>query len=341
MRAAVFQGPGLPLAIETVADPAPGPNDVVLKVAYSGVCGTDLHVTQPGIAFVQPGQILGHEFSGEVVAVGANVRDQWQLGDRATSVPFRPCPTCGTQCRRGLDVLCPDVALMGIVAMGGNAEYVACGAGQLVAIAEGVDMRIGALTEPLAVGYHAVRKAGPLFGHDVLVIGAGPVGLAVASFARLAGAREVVVSEYAEQRRGLALTMGATATIDPGREDVGAAFAKIAGHPPQVVFECVGVPGMIQLAVQLVDFLGRVIVVGACMERDHLMPMAALAKEVVMHFVLGNTRDDFRFVGTMLAQGRIAAAPMITGEVDFAAFPAAFEALRQPNSQCKLLLRPN
>ncbi len=329
----------------TVADtPDPGilAGDLLIKVAYSGVCGTDLHMTQPGIETrLSPGAILGHEFAGEVAVVGGDVAGAWRVGDRVTVMPYRPCPACGALCRDGLDIICPNVAYLGIFRPGGNAQLVAVGAGQALKLPEAVDMRSGAMVEPLAVGYHAVRKAGSILGARVLVIGAGPVGLAVALFARLAGAASVVVSEPRAVARSRAERLGANATIDPGAQEVGEAFADLTGGPPEVLFECVGVPGMIAESIRLAPLFGRVIVVGACMETDHLRPMAALTKELTLTFVLGHTRGDFQFVIDTLAQGRIDPSPMVSAVVDLDAFPAAFESLRTEAGGCKLLLKPN
>jgi (R,R)-butanediol dehydrogenase/meso-butanediol dehydrogenase/diacetyl reductase len=197
------------------------------------------------------------------------------------------------------------------------------------------------MVEPLAVGYHAVRKAGALLGARVLVIGAGPVGLAVLMFAKLAGARCVMVSEPRERARARATVLGATATLDPRAGDVAVAFADAAGGPADVVFECVGVPGMIEESVRIAPLFGRVIVVGACMEVDHLRPIVALAKELSLTFVLGHDRGDFQFVIDCLAGGRIDPGPMISEIVGFDRFPAAFDGLRKGADGCKLLLKPN
>jgi len=342
MRAAVFERAGAPLTVISAADPTPGPQDLIVKVAYSGVCGTDLHLTQAGMDLVLPaGTILGHEFCGEVVAIGREAKGAWRTGDRVAVMPFRPCKACGATCKDGLDIICPQVAYLGIAAPGGNAEYVAVGAGQAIRLPEAVSLRAGALCEPLAVGLHAVRKARPLLGQRVLVLGGGPVGLSVAAFAGLAGASAVVVSEPHAARRDRALALGATATLDPGAGPVGDAFRAITGGPCDVVFECVGTPGMIAAAIAEARLFADVVVVGACMEQDHFHPMQALQKEVTMRFALGHDRTDFAFVAACLAQGRIAAEAMITGEVGFDAFPQAFEALRTAKEACKVLLKPH
>ena len=342
MRAAVFERAGQPLACVSAADPRPLAGDLILKVAYSGVCGTDLHLTQPGMdTALPPGMILGHEFSGEVVDFGSDVRAAWKPGERVTVMPFRACPACGARCRDGLDIICPNVAYIGIAEPGGNAEYVAVGAAQAIRLPASVDLQSGALVEPLAVGLHAVRKAGSLLGQNVLVIGGGPVGLAVAMFARLAGAACIAVSEPHAMRRSRAEAVGATAVIDPTAEPAGEAFLAHAKARPDVVFECVGSPGMIEEAVRQSRLHGRVIVVGACMEQDHFHPILALQKETLMAFSLGHDREDFRFVVECLERQTIDPSLLVSGVVGFADFPAAFEGLRSAKDACKLLLKPN
>jgi (R,R)-butanediol dehydrogenase/meso-butanediol dehydrogenase/diacetyl reductase len=342
MRASVFRETGGLLGLAEVPDPRPAPGDLLLKVAYSGVCGTDLHTTQKGAeSRLAHGAILGHEFAGEVIEVGPDAKGDWRSGDRVTVMPYRPCPTCGALCQDGLDIICPKVSYLGIHLPGGNAQYVSVGAGQALRLPEPVDIRYGAMVEPLAVGYHAVRKAGSIQGARVLVIGAGPVGLAVALFARLAGAGSLIVSEPREAARNRAMAVGVDATLDPRAADPAEAFADLAGGTPEVVFECVGVPGMIAESVRVAPLFGRVIVVGACMELDHFLPIAALSKELTFTFVLGHDRADFQAVIDALAHGRIDPAPLLTQVVGFDAFPAAFEAQRTAPDTCKLLLKPN
>jgi 2-desacetyl-2-hydroxyethyl bacteriochlorophyllide A dehydrogenase len=343
MRAAIFERAGQPQVCSTAPDPRAGPGDLIVKVGYSGVCGTDLHLTQAGIESGLPaGMILGHEFCGEVVEVGrGGGRDDFRIGDWVTVMPYRACPACGALCRDGLDIICPNVTYLGIAAPGGNAEYVAANAAQALRLPEGVDLQAGALVEPLAVGLHAVRKAGSLAGQKVLVIGGGPVGLAVTIFASLAEAAIVMVSEPSPERRLRALAFRATGVADPFAAPLEESFRGHAGGPPDVVFECVGVPGMIQEAVRQSRLFGRVVVVGACMEPDQLHPITALVKEISMSFALGHDRGDFSAVLEHLHAGAIDARGLVTGVVDFDAFPAAFEGLRTDKSACKLLLRPN
>ena len=344
MRAAVFHALGKPLALETVAKPKAGPGELVLKVHYCGICGSDLHSTHPGVFVVPDGTILGHEFAGEIVESGAA---GWKVGEMATALPNNACEDCRNlglgECKDKLGIMCPKNTLTGFhpAAQGAYAEYVKVAVAEALRLPSAVKSREGAAVEPLAVGLHAVNRGRVAMGERVLILGGGPIGLATAVFAKLAGARDVVVSEYAPARREAATKLGATGAIDPGKEDVGAAFAKLAGGPPDVIFECVGVPGMIQKAVDLSKTFGRIVVVGVCMVEDTTTPIAAIFKEINIQYVLGYGRPDWRLVLDLLDAGRVDPKPMITDIITLDQLPGAFEALRKPTTQIKVMVRPN
>ncbi|MGQ0619274.1 MAG: zinc-binding dehydrogenase [Panacagrimonas sp.] len=211
---------------------------------------------------------------------------------------------------------------------------------QALRLPKGVSSRHGATVEPLSVGLHAVEKGRVKLGDRVLVIGAGPIGLAVVAFARLAGAYQIVTSEYAENRRNTSLAFGATGTIDPVREEIGEAFAKIAGGPPDVIFECVGVPGLLQSCINLSAPYGRIVIVGVCMVEDKMIPMTGIFKEVNVQFVLGYAKPDWRLVLNLMDAGKLDPEPMITNVFGLEELPAQFEALRKPVDQIKLLVDP-
>lgn len=343
MRAAIFKGIGRPLEICTVDDPKPERGGLILKVHYCGICGSDLHATQHG-AFVAPaGTVLGHEFAGEVVESRA---EGWKVGDLITAVPNNACDACRdcgfSECRDSLGILCPSNRITGYSTEvpGGFAEYLQVPAAQALRLPKGVSARHGATVEPLAVGLHAVQKGRVKLGDRVLVIGGGPIGLAVVAFARLAGAYQVVVSEYASSRRNTSLAFGATGTVDPGREEIGEAFAKIAGGPPDVIFECVGVPGLLQSCIHLSAPYGRIVIVGVCMVEDKLIPMTGIFKEVNVQFVLGYAKPDWRLVLNLIDAGKLDPEPMITHVFGLDELPTQFEALRKPSDQIKLLVNP-
>lgn len=331
MRAAVFHTEGQPLAIEDRQTPVAQPGDIVLKIAYCGICGSDLHATEPSPTPLEAGTVLGHEYAGVVTQSASPL---FEPGDRVIGLPLRECEDCrpsGTGCRDRLGIHCPRNRIIGLTASepGGYAEYLAMPAHHAIKVPDGLDLRLAALTEPLAVGLHAVRLAGSVLGARVLIVGAGPIGLAVTLFARAAGARQVVVAEPGEARRALAVRLGAI-----GVESADSASA------PDVIFECVGVPGVLAQCMRIAPLHGRIVVVGVCRVEDRVMPRVAIRKELLLQFVLGYTRDEFAMVLDMLASGQIDAAPLISGVIGLDAVPETFEALRRPGAHAKVLIDP-
>ena len=342
MKALVFAESGQPLRLEQRDPPQPEAGDLIVKVAYCGICGSDVHATDPGPFQIATGTVLGHEFSGEVVESRA---EGFAAGDRVIGIPVRPCDPCraaGGECRDRMGIHCSNARVVGMSPgiPGGYAEYVRIGARQVLRIPDGVDDRAAALAEPLAVGAHAVRAAGPLLGKRVLVIGAGPIGNATLVFARAAGARDVVVSELDVTRRDRAQRLGATAVVDPGAAPLGEAFAGLTGGPPEVIFECVGAAGLIQHCIELAAPCATVVVVGVCRVEDRIYPRRAITKEIRLQFVLGYVQEDFALSLDLLRSGRFDVDAMVSSVVSFGELPAVFEALRRPNPHGKVLLDP-
>jgi (R,R)-butanediol dehydrogenase/meso-butanediol dehydrogenase/diacetyl reductase len=223
-------------------------------------------------------------------------------------------------------------------APGAFAEYVAVAPHEVVRLPDGVDDDHGAMVEPLAVGLHAVNVSRIRRGERCLVIGGGPIGLAILLWARHFGAEEVIVSDPLAARRAMAERLGATRVVDPSREDLGAILG--ANAPATVVFDCAGAPGLLATAVEHVQFRGRVVVVGICMEPDAFPPLPAILKEATLHFVLAYEKDDFQFTVDLLDQGRIVPGPMVTDCIGLDAVPAMFDTLAAPQGQCKVLVFP-
>jgi (R,R)-butanediol dehydrogenase/meso-butanediol dehydrogenase/diacetyl reductase len=339
MRAAIFKGVGKPLSIENVPDPTPDADQVILAVENAGICGSDLHVTEH--AHTPSGLILGHEFAGMIAAVGSNVAG-WKAGDRVTALPLNACNSCDA-CDSGLPALCSANLFTGcyLNAPGAYAQYVAARGNMLQRLPDGVNFEEGALVEPLAVGHHIVSMADMPKGASVLILGGGPIGAAVALFARHAGARHVVVSEMSKNRRTRAAELGATATIDPSAEDVLEAYRKATGEArPRFVFECVGIPGMLREAVELAGVRGCVVVAGVVIQEDVIAPIVALGKEVTIRFSQAYTEQDFAAVIDAIARREINPSPMHSATVTLDELPDAFEALRKPTTQCKILIKP-
>lgn len=183
MKATVFRGPGR-VEVTEVPKPKVGPEEVLVRVHYCGICGSDLEAYHTGM--YEPGVIIGHEFAGEVVQVGANAQG-WKKGERVTVNDAIPCGFCRS-CRRDQYTLCESLLMPGVTLNGGMAEYALLPAGALHRLPQGVSTRQGALIEPLAVVLHGIHRSALRPGDRVLVMGAGPIGLLTLQCARIAGA---------------------------------------------------------------------------------------------------------------------------------------------------------
>jgi len=346
MRAAIFRQPGKPLEIDTLADPTPGPGELILKVEACGICGSDLHISDNhdgsgGMPPLKPDTVMGHEFCGEIVAVGPGNESGLKEGQRVTALPTIGCGTCAA-CITGDIRRCADARGIGLGNVpGGYAEYVRVGARESLLLPGHFGKGEGALIEPLAVGLRAAVRARLQPGEHVLIVGGGPVGLATAIWCRHFGARHVVVSDLNANRAAMAARFGATEAIDASKENVIERYKQIAGSRPDVVFDCVGVPGSMQLCIDYAAFDRRVVVVGVCMHLDSILPVKPVTKELDLIFAFCYLRQEFGLCIEMLDQGRIEAEDLITDRVGFNDFSATFEALKTPNTQVKVMLEPD
>ena len=252
MKAAVFKAPGQPLVIEERPEPEPETGEVLIRVRRTGICGSDLHMTSGHGQQLALDSVIGHEFCGEVVALGPGVQ-RLQLGDRVAPLPYIGCGEC-LACRVGRPIGCPH--LKPVVA--GFCEYSRVGERDCVLLPPEVTDAAGALIEPLATGLQGVRKARLEVGARVLVTGAGAIGLAAAFWAGRLGAGKVAVMASSTRRQPIAAAMGASGFIAQGDEpDVSAAIQDVLGGAPDVVFEAVGLPGAIAQAIDYVKLLRR------------------------------------------------------------------------------------
>lgn len=339
MKAAVFLEAGRELSIQEVPEPQRGPSDLILEVKGCGVCGSDLHAAAAPNG-LPAGTVMGHEFVGVVAEVGPEAVGNFKPGDRVVSLPCIGCGACSA-CLTGDIMHCGQIQGTGLGQLpGAFAERVRVGSNESIAVPDAVDDRSAALVEPLSVGLNTVRVAGLQAGQNVLVIGAGPIGLSVALWAHFFGARSVVVSEMSAGRRELAGKLGASHLVDASSQDVATAFAEHTGGAPDVIFECVGIPGMLMQCIGLAPSRGKVVVAGVCIEPDNVLPVLAILKELQFNFVLGYQKSHFEFTLEMLASDRIRALDMVTQIVDLPGLPASFEALKTPGDQCKVVVEP-
>jgi 2-desacetyl-2-hydroxyethyl bacteriochlorophyllide A dehydrogenase len=332
MRAALFEGVGQPLRIDDIKVPEPDHDEVLLRIAACGICGSDLHMTEDPATFgLKPYDVLGHEFAGEVVRCGGDVTDL-KPGDRVAVAPMRGCGHCDS-CQRGEPAWCAEMRLIG----GGYAEFATVAARQCRVLLDDLPTAEGALAEPLSVALHVVMRSGLKPGDRVLILGAGPIGLLVAFWARRQGARAVIVADLGRHQEARAAALGATgfALSGPGLAEE---FRDKAGAAPDIVFECVGKRGLIDFACRLVRTHGTVVGVGLCVGGDEWDPFAALSKEINVVFAVFFNMAEFETALEALGPGRFRPQELITERIGFGAVAETFEALRHRTTQCKVLI---
>jgi (R,R)-butanediol dehydrogenase/meso-butanediol dehydrogenase/diacetyl reductase len=333
MRAVVMQGLHQPLKVETLPDPTPGAGEVVVRVARCGICGSDLHMTEDAAYGRVAGDVLGHEFAGEVVALGGGV-ERLATGDLVSVIPLASCGQCAT-CRAGEPAWCEHFGLQG----GGYAEYAVTRPNQCVILPKSASLADGAIIEPLAVALHGVTMSGLRAGDHVLILGAGPIGLAVAFWARRAGAAKIVVQDIADHQRDRAIAMGASGFVADADDPVGAAERALGGKA-DIVFECVGVPGLIAQAVNQVRNRGTILLLGLCTRPDTFNSFAMLSKEVRLVTSAFFTRQEYEAALDALDAGATEPRHLITDTIALADTPERFEALRRRTHDCKVLIAP-
>jgi threonine dehydrogenase-like Zn-dependent dehydrogenase len=337
------------LVVDDMQDPRPETGQMLVRILACGICGSDLHFLRHGETMVSmtdemlPSMggmgmgmapidlsrdiVMGHEFCAEVVELGPDTTGP-RPGTRVVSLPVLFSSTGMHQLAYNNDY------------PGGYAQYMVLSAPIALEVPNGLDSRHAALTEPLAVGLHAVARSGATPGDSAVVVGCGPVGLAVIAGLRAVGLESIVAADLSPTRRAMALTMGASAAVDPAEEGVIDAWRRLDGRRPLVAFEAVGVPGMLQQLLRDLPPRTRVAVVGVCMEPDRILPFYAIAKELSLHFAMAYGVDEFAGALRALAEGEIDASPMITGTVGLDGVPGAFEALAHPDQHVKILVEP-
>lgn len=333
MKAAIFKEFGKPLAVETVPDPVPGHGEVVIKVGRCGICGSDLHATGNPHHLAPSGKILGHEWAGEVVEIGKDV-SRVKKGDRVCVLPLSSCGACA-QCLAGEPAWCAQRNIDG----GGYGEYAKTHERQCFIIPNSLSLEDGALVEPMAVGLHGVAISTLTPGARVLVVGAGPIGLATIFWAHRMGAGKIAASASSRRREDLARDMGADVFLDPAADLAEAASAALGGAP-DIVFECVGAPGLIEQSVMAVRRRGTVVVLGLCWDADSFVPGIAVGKEIRIQCAGFYSAREFAQSIQPFDRGDVIPRAMVTDTVGLAQFPQAFEALRERTHQCKVMLNP-
>jgi threonine dehydrogenase-like Zn-dependent dehydrogenase len=361
--------------------PVPGKGQVRIEVLRCGICGSDLHarehcdeladvLDEAGYGgFMRSDQrvVFGHEFCGVVAEYGPGCQRKIAEGTHVVAVPL--LRTAGGLQAVGLSATAP----------GGYAEQMLVQESLMLPVPNGLAPEVSVLTEPMAVAWHAVRRSEVRKRDVAIVIGCGPIGLAVICMLKARGVRTIVASDPSPGRRGLAQACGAEVTVDPGEASPFAAAGArghletipaaaelavgtveklrrlpIAWHrvwrgidavgikpAAPVVFECVGLPGIIEQILSSAPLFSRVVVVGVCMGEDRFRPSMAVNKEIELRFVVGYNPLEFRDTLHMLAEGKVDARALLTGTVGLAGVGEAFEALGNPERHAKILIDPS
>ncbi|MEX0426164.1 zinc-binding dehydrogenase [Nocardioides sp. DS6] len=369
------------LSVEDVPAPAAGPGQLLLDVARCGICGSDLHarhhadelsdvVAEVGYTTaMRPGHrvVLGHEIVGRVASYGPDTRRRWKPGALVVALPV--VRTGGEVHLVGFDTAAP----------GGLAEQTVVQEAFTFPVPDGTPVDRAAFTEPLAVAWHAVRRGAVGRNQPAIVVGCGPIGLAVILMLKASGVRQVIASDLSAGRRALARACGADVVVDPRERQPFAAYdqkgpvrtlpdylgfgidtmsrlrrvpllpwerlmrvADTLGATPSgpVVFECVGVPGMIEQIAGAAPLHTRVVVVGVCMEADRFRPAMGIHKELDLRFVFGYDPAEFAHVLGLIAAGKVDPSPLHTGTVGLDGVAGAFDALGDPEKHAKILVDP-
>ncbi|OBG59733.1 zinc-binding dehydrogenase [Mycobacterium sp. E3339] len=337
MRAAVLRD-GRMVYRDDVVEPVPEAGQVLVGVRACGICGSDLHFAAHGAQVLEMTDrvaggkggmhvdlshdiFMGHEFSAEVLEAGPDTETH-PPGTLVTSLPI-------LLSAKGVEPIVYSNSTIG-----GYAERMLLSAPLLLPVPNGLDFKHAALTEPMAVGLHAVNKSNIAPGETALVIGCGPIGIAIIAALRARGVENIVASDFSPKRRELATAMGAHQTLDAAQ---GSPFDSVK---PAVVFEAVGVPGVIDDVLLRARSGTRLVVAGVCMQPDTVHPFFAIAKEINVQFVLAYTPEEFTDSLRALADGDIDVSPLITGEVGLDGVGAAFDDLADPERHCKVLVTP-
>lgn len=334
MKAAIYPGQGKRIFIADMPDPEPGADDVVIKIAHCGVCGTDLSMTKGGMWDYGSNCQFGHEYAGEIFALGKNV-EGLKIGDQVTAVPSVSCGQCEA-CRHGNPVLCRNKSGSAMV---GFADYARVPASVVVKLPVTLSVADGALIEPLAVSLYGVRNAGIQPGDRVLVLGGGTVALYAIYWARRLGAGRIVAMSRSARRRDLIMQMGADEFITYSANEIGEVAETLNGAP-QIVFECAGSEGMLGKAVMHVANFGKIVSLGFCTQPDPVMPAIASYKCLTMQFLVGYTRRDFLYIAEQMDKGHADPKAIITSAAPLSALPDIFDRLRGPNEETKVHIRP-
>jgi (R,R)-butanediol dehydrogenase/meso-butanediol dehydrogenase/diacetyl reductase len=313
--------------------PVPDAGQIRIRVEYAGICGSDLHMSGGSGS---EGDTLGHEFVGIVDELGEGVSG-FEPGERITAVPALSCGSC-VWCLKGEPVHCDAARIIGAPSGGAFADFAIVQAVSAVRVPAGVDARTAALIEPLSVGLRIVETAGLRAGDDLVIIGAGPIGVAATIWARQHGVARIIVSDPVESRRQLALSLGATHVVDPTAVELKDEVVAILGRRPGVVIEAAGRPGMLEYTVDMIAPQGTFVLAGAHNSGEVFHRIPALMKELTVKFPNFTSRTGFEHTVRILERGDFDPSVLVTHVVGLDGVDDVMRRLAAPNDFGKVLI---
>ncbi len=310
---------------EDLEKPSIAPTEVLIKVKYCGICGSDIESFKTGM-LEKPGIVIGHEFSGEIVETGDNVKG-WKIGDRVSANPTLPCGNC-YWCKHSQENLCKWSSALGTTFNGAMAEYINVNAERLIKLPDIVSFEEGALLEPLAVALYAVEGSNFSVGENAVVIGAGSIGLSTIQILNAAGATDIFVLEPVESKQEISLDLGAAEVFHPRK------WGKINRRTdrigPQHIFDCVGIPESIETSLQLIKRGGMITVIGLHVDPFEIKGFISLMlKNITMRGVYGYVQDTFTTAMKLIKNHQIDVKPIISRKVGIASVPDIFKDLAE------------
>jgi (R,R)-butanediol dehydrogenase/meso-butanediol dehydrogenase/diacetyl reductase len=333
MRSAIFAGAGRPLALQERPIPVPAAGQALIRIERCGICGSDLHMTSGGVFDLPQGSALGHEYAGEVVALGPGDA-RLCVGDRVTALPMSGCGHCPA-CLAGTPLYCAKLQLM----MGGYGDYTLIDQRLAMRLPSSLSFQDGALVEPLASGLRGMQRLALHSQVRVAVIGMGAIGAACVYWAHFFGARRIAAIARSARGKDLALTVGASAFVSTG-EGLAARLTEALGGAPDIVVEAAGARGTLQQAIELVQPGGAVLSLGGCSVPDTIVPIVAMTKEIRVVFSSAYAVADFHKAIDTLDAGFVSPRSMVGETISLSALPARFEAMRGGGHPAKVMVAP-
>ena len=302
--------------------PVAGDDEALIKIKTVGICGTDIHAWAGNQPFFSYPRVLGHEICGEIIDAGKNIHN-FNIGQQVAVIPYTSCQQCPA-CKSGRTNCCERISVIGVHQDGGFSEYLAVPAANLLP-ADGIDPQAAALIEPFAISAHAVRRAAVAPGEQVLVVGAGPIGLGAAAIAKADGA-QVVVADTSPTRREHVATRLELPVLDPSAEDFDDQLrAQFGGSLAQKVIDATGNQHAMNNTVNLIRHGGTVVFVGLFKGELQFSDPEFHKKETTMMGSRNATPEDFAKVGRLMAEGKITADMMLTHRYPFATLAEIYE----------------